>query len=191
MKERQEKAEADIVIVTLRDTYHCVCERKLMKKNRNQRKTKGAAAAEHFKKWWQPKDDKNVENESKGTRNSSTNAGETTSESKSENDVIFIIVQKNGRSLNSRERFEELTQEVEGCRWNAILICETWRASNAEIWETHQGHIHGLRKIREQTRSWNSDEQEVAKSRKLDRLNQRTCYINVDHCQQATYFDDE
>ena len=30
-------------------------------------------------------------------------------------------------SLDSSERFEELTQEVEGCRWDAILICETWR----------------------------------------------------------------
>ena len=42
--------------------------------------------------------------------------------------------------LNSSERFEELTQEVEGCRWDAILICEVWRAKDAEIWETQQGH---------------------------------------------------
>ena len=43
------------------------------------------------------------------------------------------------RSLNLSERFEELTQEVEGCRWDATFISETWRASNAEIWETQQG----------------------------------------------------
>ena len=82
-----------------------------------------------------------VENESKGTRSSSTKANKTTSESKSEKDITFIILQKNKRSLNSSERFEELTQEVEGCRWDATIICETWRASNAEIWETQQGHI--------------------------------------------------
>ena len=65
----------------------------------------------------------------------------TTSESKSEKDITFIIVQKNMRSLSSSERSEELTQQVEGCRWDAILICEKLRASNAEIWETQQGHI--------------------------------------------------
>ena len=64
----------------------------------------------------------------------------TTSESKSEKDIPFITLQKNLRSLNSSERFDELTPEVEGCRWDAILICETWRASNAEIWETQLGH---------------------------------------------------
>ena len=52
------------------------------------------------------------------------------------------------RSLNSSERLEELTQEVEGYRLDAILISETWRASNAEIWETQQGHIfHGAGKF--------------------------------------------
>ena len=45
------------------------------------------------------------------------------------------------RSLNSSERFEELTQVVEGCRWCALLISETWRSNKAEIWETQQGHI--------------------------------------------------
>ena len=55
--------------------------------------------------------------------------------------ITFIILHRNVRSLNSSERFEELTQEVEGCRCGAILISERWRASNAEIWETQQGHI--------------------------------------------------
>ena len=56
---------------------------------------------------------------------------------------------KKVRSLNSSERFEELTQEVEGCRWDAFLISETWRVEQRrDFWETQQGHIHGLRKIR-------------------------------------------
>ena len=45
------------------------------------------------------------------------------------------------RTLNSSERFDELTQEVKECRCDATLISETWRASDAEIWETQQGHI--------------------------------------------------
>ena len=90
--------------------------------------------------------------------------------------------QKNVGSLNSSERLEELTQEVEGYRLDAILISETWRASNAEIWATQQGHIyHGSWKIREQPRSWNSGEQEVAKTYQLDRLQLRTRHMNVDH----------
>ena len=55
--------------------------------------------------------------------------------------VPFIVLQKNVRSLNSSERFEELTQKDEGYRRDTILISETWRASNAEVWETQQGPI--------------------------------------------------
>ena len=43
MKERKEKAEADIAVVTLSVTYHCVCERKLAKMKRNQRNMRRAA----------------------------------------------------------------------------------------------------------------------------------------------------
>ena len=60
---------------------------------------------------------------------------------KSEKDTTFIVSEKNVRPPNSSERFEEMTQEVEGCRWDVFLISETLRASNAEIWETQQGHI--------------------------------------------------
>ena len=52
--------------------------------------------------------------------------------------MTFVLLQKNVRSS---ERIEELTQEVEGCRWDAFLISESWRSNKAEIWETHQGHI--------------------------------------------------
>ena len=97
---------------------------------------------------------------------------------KSEKDITFIVLQQNVRSLTLSERFEELTQEVEGCRWDAILISETWRANEAEILETQQGHT--FRKIRESTRSWNSSEQEVAKTYQLDRVHHRARHINVD-----------
>ena len=30
---------------------------------------------------------------------------------------------------------------MEGCRWDAILVSESWSASNAEIWESQQGHM--------------------------------------------------
>ena len=67
------------------------------------------------------KDDKNVESENKGTSSSSsTKANKTSSERKREKDIAFIVQQKNVRLLNSSERFGELTQEVEGCRWDAI-----------------------------------------------------------------------
>ena len=55
--------------------------------------------------------------------------------------ITFIVLHKHVGSLNSSERFEELTQEMEGCRWDAILISERWSANNAETWETQQGHV--------------------------------------------------
>ena len=57
---------------------------------------------------------------------SSTETNKTTSETKGEKDITFIVLPKNVRSL---------TQEVEGCRWDAPLISETWRSNKAEIWE--------------------------------------------------------
>ena len=82
------------------------------------------------------KDDKHVENESKSASSSSTEANKTTNETKNDKDTTFIVLQKNVTSLNSSERFEELTQEVEGCKWDAILISETWRASKCRDCET-------------------------------------------------------
>ena len=46
LRKGREKAEADITIVTLRVTYHCVCERKLTKIERNRRNMRRAAGAE-------------------------------------------------------------------------------------------------------------------------------------------------
>ena len=59
---------------------------------------------------------KEAGSESKGTSSSSsTETNKTTSETKGEKDITFIVPQKNERSLNSSERIEELTQEGEGC----------------------------------------------------------------------------
>ena len=44
------------------------------------------------------------------------------------------------RSLNSNELIAELTHEVEGYKWDALLISASWRSNKADIWETHQGH---------------------------------------------------
>jgi len=48
---------------------------------------------------------------------------------------------KNMRSMHSSEKIKEMVSELEGCRWDAILLNETWRHGQAEIWETHHKHI--------------------------------------------------
>ena len=45
------------------------------------------------------------------------------------------------RSKHSIEKNEELVTELEGYRWDAILLSETWRHEPAELWETHHNHI--------------------------------------------------
>ena len=45
------------------------------------------------------------------------------------------------RSLHWSEKIEELVTELEGYRWDAILLSETWRHEPAELWETHHNHI--------------------------------------------------
>ena len=57
------------------------------------------------------------------------------------NDVTFILPQKNMRSVHSSERIEEMICELEGYRWDALLLSETWRHDKVEIWETHHKHI--------------------------------------------------
>ena len=57
------------------------------------------------------------------------------------NDVTFIVLQKNMRSMHSSERIEGMVCELEGYRWDALLLCETWRPDKSEIWETHHKHI--------------------------------------------------
>ena len=45
------------------------------------------------------------------------------------------------RSMHSSERIEEMACELEGYRWNAILLSETWRQDKSEICETRHKHI--------------------------------------------------
>ena len=56
-------------------------------------------------------------------------------------EMTFIILQKNMRSMHLSEKIEELVTELEGCRWDAILLNETWRHEPAELWETQHKHI--------------------------------------------------
>ena len=53
-------------------------------------------------------------------------------------EVTFIILQKN---MRSSEKIEESVTELEGYRWDAILLNETWRHEPAELWETQHKHI--------------------------------------------------
>ena len=45
------------------------------------------------------------------------------------------------RSMHSSEKIEKLVIELEGYRWDAILLNETWRHEPAELWETQHKHI--------------------------------------------------
>ena len=56
-------------------------------------------------------------------------------------EVTFIILRKNMRSMHSSEKIEELVTELEGYRWDAILLNEMWRHEPAESWKTHHKHI--------------------------------------------------
>ena len=42
---------------------------------------------------------------------------------------------ENMRSMHSSEKIEEMVSELEGYRWDAVLLSETWRHEQAEIWE--------------------------------------------------------
>ena len=92
------------------------------------------------------------------------------------NDVTIIMLQKNMRSMHSRERIEEMVCELEGYRWDALWLCETWRHEQAEICETSQTtHFHGIWKVRQQTRSRNYFEQKVEAKNHRHWMHQRAC----------------
>ena len=44
------------------------------------------------------------------------------------------------RCMHTSDRIEEMVCELEGYRWDAMLLSETWRHDRAEIWETHHKH---------------------------------------------------
>ena len=47
-------------------------------------------------------------------------------------EVAFIVLAKNMRSMHSSDRIEEMICELEGYRWGAILLSETWKQEKAE-----------------------------------------------------------
>ena len=53
----------------------------------------------------------------------------------------FYYSSKNMRSMHSSEKIEELVTELEGYRWDAILLNDTWRHEPAELWRTQHKHI--------------------------------------------------
>ena len=55
-------------------------------------------------------------------------------------EVPFIVLQKM-RSMHSSERIEEMVCELEGYRWDAVLLNETLRQEKSEVWETQHKHI--------------------------------------------------
>ena len=94
----------------------------------------------------------------------------------------------------SSERIEEMIRELEGYRWDAVLLNET-RPAKSEIWETHQKRIHmGARKyenkhgikilLHKKWRKRNID---------TDYINERaislTITVNHNHCKlMSVYF---
>ena len=52
-----------------------------------------------------------------------------------------MFFKKNMRSMHPSEKIEELVTELEGYRWDAILLNETWSHEPAELWETHHKHF--------------------------------------------------
>ena len=76
----------------------------------------------------------------KETRNNSSSNKEKMKEDYSE--MSFDIIRKNARCLNNGGRFDELLKELEGCKWDAVLLSETWMQEKREIWESTFGHIY-------------------------------------------------
>ena len=62
--------------------------------------------------------------------------------------LYTVFTPKKTRSMNSSDRIEQMIDEIEDYRWDAILLNETWRSSKVEIWETQRGHFfvenHGV-----------------------------------------------
>ena len=57
------------------------------------------------------------------------------------NDVTFMVLQKNMRSMHSSERIEQMVCELEGYRWDSLLLCEMWRKKSQKSGKTHHKHM--------------------------------------------------
>ena len=102
---------------------------------KTERKSKGGSSS----------NDNEKDDESKMMSGSKDLCGDSTRKRTDEKainkEVTFILLQKSMRSMHSTERIEDMICELEGYRWVAILLCETWRHDKAERWETHHKHI--------------------------------------------------
>ena len=55
--------------------------------------------------------------------------------------TLRLSFYKKLRAMHSSERIVEKVCVLEGYRWDATLLSETWRRHKSEIWETHRKHI--------------------------------------------------
>ena len=112
-------------------------------------------------------------------------------ETDDEKDVTFVAPKKNARSLNSSDRTEELIREAEDCKWDALLLCETWRPNKAEIWESRQGHMYmGAGTFDNKNGVAILLNRKLAQKNKSGSKHQRACLRNIDHSQQAANYVD-
>ena len=103
---------------------------------KNERKSKGGSSSSNESE----KDDKSKM--MSGSKDlCGVSARKRNNEKATDNDVTFIVPQKNMRSMHSSERIEEMVCELEGYRWDALLLCETWMHDKTERWEAHHKHI--------------------------------------------------
>ena len=73
---------------------------------------------------------------------------------------------KNARCLNNGHLVDELPTELEGCKWDAVLLCETWRQEQRErSGDKHAGHTYGCWYFRSKALSWNTLEGEMETKR--------------------------
>ena len=56
-------------------------------------------------------------------------------------DVTYIVLQETWDQCFQVKESKKLVCELEGYRWDAIFLSETWRQDKSEIWETHHKHI--------------------------------------------------
>ena len=61
-----------------------------------------------------------------GSKTIKENMESATTEDKN---ITYIVLQENMRSMNSSERIEEMIRELEGYRWDAVLLNETVETS--------------------------------------------------------------
>ena len=140
----------------------CMRQRKRRQWNKNERKTKIRKDEE---------EDSSISSKRDGRSKTKTAIGckdlcrcKTTKEIKEsertkDKDIIFIVLQKNMRSMHSSERIEDMIFDLWRLQMGCSVIERDLETCQIRILgDTSQTHIRGCRKIRPQTRSWNSAE---------------------------------